>query len=200
MNSYTPDTTAEEVAADCQAQISMKTILVTGASPGGLGATFATVIAKYSPACIILATRDMGKAEETAREIASASPSVRTICIELHLDSFSQIREAAEKINALEEQIDVLVNNAGVMAGSFSKTVDGIERQFGINHLGHFLFTNLLLAKMLARNVPIRVVSVSSEGYRLSYVRFGDWNFDVGRSYTHWAKQRLLANTAMFVD
>ncbi len=184
MSPYTWETTAEEVAADCQSQIANKTILVTGASPKGLGATFATIIAKYGPACLILATRDRAKAEETAQDIAAVAPSVRTRCIELDLSSLAQVRKAAEESNALDEQIDVLVNNAGIMASPYSKTTEGIEQQFGINYVGHFLLTNLILPKMLARNVPVRVVNVSSNGYRLGHVRFEDWNFDVSQSRT----------------
>ena len=179
MSPYNADTTAEKVALDCRSQIANKTILVTGVSPGGLGAQFAITIAKYEPACIILAARNIAKVEATAREIAAAAPAVRTWPIELDLGSQNQIREAAAKINALDENLDVIVNNAGIMACPYSKTVDGIESQFGINHIGHFLLTNLLLPKILAKKLPIRVVNVTSSGYRLGPIRFEDWNFDV---------------------
>ena len=182
MSPYNAETTAEEVASDCQTQISNKTILVTGATPGGLGAEFAIIIAKFRPACLILATRNLSKAEETARQIAAAEPSVQTKCIELDLGSIKQVKVAAEEINSFDESIDVIVNNAGVMASPYSKTVDGIESQFGINFVGHFLLTNLLLPKMLERGVPIRVVNVSSSGYRFGPVRFEDWNFGVSKS------------------
>jgi NAD(P)-dependent dehydrogenase (short-subunit alcohol dehydrogenase family) len=186
MSPYNFDTTAEEVASDCQSQIANKTILITGVSPGGLGANFATIIAKYGPACIILATRDQSKAEETAKEITASAPAVRTWLIELNLGSLEQIRQAAEKISALDEHIDVIVNNAGIMACPYSKTVDGVESQFATNHIGHFLLTNLLLPKILARNTPIRVVNVASNGFRFGPVRFDDYNFDV------WTSEALL--------
>lgn len=182
MNQYTADTTGDQVASDCQLQIANKTILITGVSPGGLGAAFAITIAKYGPSCIILATRSIQKAEETAREINAFAPNVRTHPIELDLASQNQIRAAAEKINSLGERIDVLVNNAGIMAAPYSKTIDGIESQFGINHIGHFTLTNLLLPSMLSRKQPIRIVNVSSDGYRLGPVRFDDWNFDVSKA------------------
>ncbi|KAI0969526.1 short-chain dehydrogenase [Xylaria arbuscula] len=186
MSAYTNQTTAEQVAEDCRAQIANKTVLITGATPGGLGATFGIIIAQYSPAAIILATRDMTKAQETAKEINAAGPGVRVHCVELDLQSLSQVRKAAEKINSLSETIDVIVNNAGVMATPFSKTADGIETQFGINHVGHFLLTNLLLPKILARNVPVRVVNVTSNGYRFHHVRLEDWNFEDGKQYHRW--------------
>ncbi|KAF4633527.1 hypothetical protein G7Y89_g4591 [Cudoniella acicularis] len=187
MSPYNADTTAEEVAQDCQSQIANKTILITGASPGGLGAIFATIIAKYKPASIILATRDIAKAEETAREISTVAPSVRTWCIELNLSSLKQIKTAAEKINLLEEQIDVIVNNAGIMATPYSKMADGIESQFATNHIGHFLLTNLLLPKILEKKKgAVRVVNVASNGFRFGPIRFEDWNFDDGKTYNRW--------------
>lgn len=179
MGPYTAETTADQVAADCQAQIAGKTVLVTGATPGGLGAAFALAIAKYRPACVILATRSLATAEETAAQIRAVEARINVKCVELDLSSQSQIREAAAQVNAFDEAVDVLVNNAGVMACPYAKTVDGIERQFGTNFVGHFLFTNLLLPKMLARDVPARVVNVSSDGHRFSPVRFEDLGFDV---------------------
>ncbi|RFU24733.1 hypothetical protein B7463_g11605, partial [Scytalidium lignicola] len=186
MNSYTWNTTAEEVAADCQDQIANKTVLITGTTPKGLGATFAIIISKYGPACIILATRDITEAEKTAKDIAIVAPSVRTRVVEIDLASIDSVRRGANKINLLDEHIDVLVNNAGIMAPPFSKTTDDIERQFGTNQIGHFLLTNLLLPNMLARKVPFRVVNVSSGGYRYSPVRFEDWSFDNDKAYNRW--------------
>ncbi|KAK7972495.1 hypothetical protein PG996_006700 [Apiospora saccharicola] len=186
MSPYTADTTGDKVAADCQAQIAGKTVLVTGATPGGLGAAFALAIAKYRPACVILATRSLATAEETGNQIRAVEATVKVKCVALDLGSLSQIREAAAEVNALEETVDVLVNNAGVMACPYAKTVNGIERQFGTNYVGHFLFTNLLLSKMLARDVPVRVVNVSSDGHRFSHVRFEDLDFDDGKVYNRW--------------
>ncbi|CAG9951778.1 unnamed protein product [Clonostachys rosea f. rosea IK726] len=189
MSQYTPETTGEQVAADCQAQIKNKTVLITGASPGGLGANFAKVIAKHEPASILLATRDLNKAEITAKEISELSPKVRVRSIKLDLTSLKQVRAAADEINSLNEKIDVIVNNAGIMAPAHSKTVDGIESQFGTNHIGPFLFTNLLLSKQLgvSSSGKLRIVNISSNGYRLSPIRFEDWNFDDGKTYNRWA-------------
>jgi NAD(P)-dependent dehydrogenase (short-subunit alcohol dehydrogenase family) len=71
------------------------------------------------------------------------------------------------------------------MAGPHVKTEDGLERNFGSNHIGHFLFTNLIMPKILAANNP-RVVSVSSSGHRLGPVRFDDYNFQEGEVYNGW--------------
>lgn len=191
MSSYNSQTTGEEVASDCQSQIRGKTVLITGASPGGLGAKFASVIANHEPACIILATRSLEKAKETAQDISSNAPKVRIHCIRLDLTSLDQVRAAAEEVNALNEKIDVIVNNAGIMAPPYSKTVDGIESQFATNYIGPFLFTNLLRQRLLAGDVSakLRVVNVTSNGYRLGPVRFEDWNFDVRKAHSKTAHQ-----------
>ncbi|KAF7563911.1 hypothetical protein G7046_g199 [Stylonectria norvegica] len=186
MTSYNYETTAEEIAKDLKSRITGQTILVTGASPGGLGAIFATTVAKYGPAGIILATRDVSKAEATAKDIAEIAPAVRTWAVTLDLASQEQTKKAVEEINSLGQHIDVIVNNAGIMATPYSKTVDGIESQFGTNHIGHFLLTNLLLAKLLGKGKPVRVVNVSSNGFRFGGPRFEDWNFDDGKTYNRW--------------
>lgn len=184
MPQYNAPTTAEEVANDCRASIANKTILVTGVTLGSLGAGFATAIANYAPSLIILAARDVTKAQQTATEISIINPSVKTRILHLDLGSQVQIREAAKEVLEYEEHIDVLVNNAGVMAPPFSLTQDGVESQFGINHIGHFLFTNLIMSKLVTPGKSSRVVNISSDGHRLGPIRFDDWNFDV--SWMHW--------------
>ena len=178
-NHFTFETTAEDVAEAFALQIRGKTVLTTGVSPGGLGAYFVETIARYQPKLLILATRDISKARETAQAISSASPGVETRLLELDLGSQAQIRKAAEEVNAYAEPIDVLVNNAGVMACPYSTTKDGLESQFGTNHIGHFLFTNLIMAKIIAAGPGARTISVSSDGHRLSPIRFHDLNFSV---------------------
>ncbi|KIH91986.1 hypothetical protein SPBR_01874 [Sporothrix brasiliensis 5110] len=143
MPNYTSKTTGDEVARDCKSQIANKTILVTGATPGGLGATFATTIAPYGPAVIILASHSVVKAGDTAKAIEAVAPDVKTVVIELDLASISQVRKAAENILGCVDTIDVIVNNAGIMAAPYSKTVDGIESQFGTNHVGVIIETSL---------------------------------------------------------
>lgn len=184
MAPYSWETTAEEVASDCSAAIKGKTVLVTGVSPDGLGANFAITIAKHAPGLLILAGRDTTKSEQTAKRIAEVAPSVAVRLLKLDLASQAQIREAAKEVNSYSEKyIDVLVNNAGIMAVPYRLTADGLESQFGANHIGHFLFTNLIIDKLVASageaSHTARVVNVSSNGYRLSPMRFADLKFDV---------------------
>lgn len=181
--SYTGQTTAEEISSDLSSTIKGKSILITGVSPGGLGAVFAHAIAQHSPALLILAGRNTTKTEETAKSIAETAPSLAVRTLKLDLSSQAQVREAAKEVNSYAdpEYIDVLVNNAGMMATPYNLTPEGIESQFGSNHIGHFLFTNLIMDKLIAKDGKrtARVVNVSSDGHRFSPIRFTDWNFDV---------------------
>lgn len=171
------ETTAEEVAAFYASQIKDKVILTTGVSPGGLGAYFVQTIAAYKPKLLILAARDESKIKETAAAIAKEYPDVATRSLVLDLGDLKQVWGAAKEVLAYEEDIDVLVNSAAVMACPYAKTVDGLEVQFGTNHIGHFLFTNAILGKIL--KVGGRVVNVSSAGHRFGGVRLGDVGFAV---------------------
>jgi len=174
---FTRDSTAEDVATYYSSQIAGKVILTTGVSPSGLGANFVETIAAHNPKLLILAGRDTTKTQQTADAIAKAYPNVKTRILELDLGSLKQVWSAAKVVLAYEEDIDVLVNNAAVMACPYSQTTDGLELQFGTGHVGHFLFTNLTLSKIL--KVKGRVVNVSSDGHRLSPVRFDDCGFSV---------------------
>jgi NAD(P)-dependent dehydrogenase (short-subunit alcohol dehydrogenase family) len=179
---------ASTIAADLASSITGKIILTTGVTQGGLGATFAEEVAKHAPALLILAGRSPSKLQATASKIKacpdSATTQVRILILDL--SSQKQIRDAAKEVLAYEEErIDVLVNSAGTMAGPYRTTAEGIENQFGSNHIGHFLFTNLIMPKILASKSP-RIVSVASDGHRFSGVRFEDPSFQGGKVYDQW--------------
>ena len=99
--------------------------------------------------------------------------------LELDLSPQMQVRKAAEEVNSYVEPIDVLTNNSAIMAVPYSKTMDGQESQFGTNHIGHFLFTNLITPKLLAAERGARVINVSISGHKREQVRFDDYNFEV---------------------
>jgi NAD(P)-dependent dehydrogenase (short-subunit alcohol dehydrogenase family) len=175
---------ASTIAADNASSIAGKIVLTTGVTQGGLGATFVQEIAKYKPALLILAGRNVSKVQATASKLANTGVQVRIL--ELDLASQAQIRRAAVEVLAYpEDHIDVLVNSAGIMAGPYRTTEEGIEAQFGANHIGHFLFTNLIMSRLLAAPSP-RVVNVSSDGHRAGGVRFDDPNFQNGAVYDQW--------------
>ena len=158
-------------------------VLITGPSDGGIGAETATCLAAGSPELLVLAGRSLGKIQPVIDRITAINPEVRTKFINLDLNSLASVREAASSINANVEKIDVLINNAAVMACPFSKTVNGIECQFGINHIGHFLLTNLIMPKILAAGPGARIVNLSSSAHRMADVNLDDYNFEVKRPW-----------------
>src|SRR5947209_2678399 len=156
-----------------------RTVIVTGAN-SGLGAVTARELARVG-AKVILAVRNAGRGEAAAREMTGAV-EVR----QLDLQNLASVREFAEGIDS----VDVLVNNAGIMAVPHAVTSDGFESQIGTNHLGHFALTNLLLPK-----VTDRVVTVSSMMHYLGYISLGDLNWN-SRPYSAWLAygQSKIAN------
>jgi NAD(P)-dependent dehydrogenase (short-subunit alcohol dehydrogenase family) len=177
---YTPRTTGTSLVHELSSHIQNKVILTTGVSPGSLGAFFVSTIAAASPSLLILAGRDPAKLQQTASDLAKSHPGVKTRILRLDLGSLQAVREAAVEVNSWGDvpAIDVVVNNAGIMGVEYGLTVDGFERHFGTNHLGHWLFTNLIMGKVLKAREP-RVVSVSSSGHRVSPVRWDDLDFHV---------------------
>ena len=174
------ETTASEVAEGID--LGGKLALVTGGS-SGLGLETARVFAERG-AHVILTARDMSKGEGVAAEIRRSTNDARVEVEELELGSMKSIRAFADRFLARHAALHVLVDNAGVMACPFTKTQDGIELQFGSNHVGHFLLT-CLLAPALRSAAPSRIVSVSSRGHHMSPVVFDDIQFE-RRSYDKW--------------
>jgi len=182
MSQFKFETTSDEAAGSLKDQISGKTILITGASPKSLGADASRAIASQKPGLLILAGRNRQGSEETKSAILKSVPHANIRLLDLDLGSQSSIKQAAAEVSSYSENIDVLINNAGVMATPFDKTPEGIELQFGTNHIGHFLFTNLILKKI---NDGGRIVNVTSKGYELSGVRYDDHNFEK-EPYNKW--------------
>ncbi|KAK2049134.1 short chain dehydrogenase [Colletotrichum somersetense] len=184
---HSRDTRASELVPLYAPQIAGKTILVTGVSPGGLGDSFVKQVAVAEPAMFILAGRSPSKFQGLIADLATARPEIKVKSLALDLASFANVRAAAETVKSWADvpHIDVLVNNAGIMAVPYKLTEDGFESQFQSNHLGHFLFTNLIMSKILTSASP-RVVSVSSAGHRLHHIRWTDYNFNKGQHYDKW--------------
>ncbi|KAI1089022.1 WW domain-containing oxidoreductase [Rostrohypoxylon terebratum] len=180
-------TTASQLTQELAAEIKGKVVLTTGVSPKGLGAIFVNAIAKAQPGLLILAGRNTTKVNQTAEDIKAVDPTVKTKILQLDLGSLAGARSAAEEVNSWTDvpAIDVLVNNAGIMAPDFQLSPEGFESQFATNHLGPFLFTNLIIDKILASKSP-RIVNVSSDGHRLNPIRWDDYNFQNGESYDRW--------------
>ncbi|MET4538389.1 NAD(P)-dependent dehydrogenase (short-subunit alcohol dehydrogenase family) [Arthrobacter bambusae] len=142
-----------------------RTAVVTGSNTG-LGFATASALAARG-ASVILAIRNVDAGSKAAERIRQASPGARIEVYQLDLGSLASIFKAAQRIRAKNPRIDLLINNAGIMNTPKGTTVDGVERQFGINHLGHFALTGLLIENMLA--VPAsRVVTVSALAHQMA--------------------------------
>lgn len=142
-----------------KARLDGKTVIITGANTG-IGKETALDLAKRG-ARVILACRDLNKSLQAADEIRKKTGNGNVFVKLLDLASLESVRQFAKEINAQEDRIDILINNAGIMACPKWKTKDGFETQFGVNHLGHFLLTNLLLDK-IKQTGKARIVNVSS--------------------------------------
>ena len=162
-------------------------VVITGPTVGGLGAQTAVFLAQGKPAEIFLLGRTESKAASVIDEIKTISPTTLARFVQTDLSRFDSIKTAAATINDSVKKIDVLINNAGIMAvKSYTLTLEGLESQFGANHIGHFLLTNLLMPKILAAGNGSRIVNLSSNGHYLSEMRFHDYNFDHGKAYDPW--------------
>jgi NAD(P)-dependent dehydrogenase (short-subunit alcohol dehydrogenase family) len=164
---------------------------VTGAN-SGLGFQTARQLAGHG-ARVVLACRSKVKAAAAAAQIAKASPGAAVEIIELDLGDLSSVRRFADSYHRNHPGLDVLVNNAGVMAVPKLSTADGNEAQFGTNHLGHFALTGLLLPALLARP-GARVVTVSSRMAVIGRIQFDNLQGEAG--YNQWLAygQSKLAN------
>lgn len=157
-----------------------KTAIITGGNTG-IGKETAKDFYKRG-ARVIIACRNIQKGQEAAddiiKECENHEPRGEIKVHELDLNGLNNVRESAEKLLETESKIHLLINNAGVMVTQTSEryTKDGFEQHFGVNHLGHFLFTMILLPKIL-ESAPARIVNVSSLAHTMSSINFKDLNF-----------------------
>lgn len=181
-----------------------KTVLITGAN-SGLGRATAAELLRLG-ARVIMGCRDLERAEEAAgqlrRELRQAGgpepgPSSggagELVVKHLDLASLRSVRAFCQEMLQEEPQLDVLINNAGIFQCPYMKTEDGFEMQFGVNHLGHFLLTNLLLG-LLKSSAPSRIVVVSSKLYKYGDINFEDLNSEQSYNKSFCYSRSKLAN------
>jgi len=168
------------------------TVLVTGAN-SGLGLRTAEALAGKG-ALVLMGCRDVARGEAAQTRVATTAKGAKPELVSLDLADLASVREAAELVAGTVDRLDVLVNNAGVMAMPLRRTVDGFELQFATNHLGHFALTGLLLPVLLRTTAP-RVVNVSSNMHRIGRNDWSDPNWE-HRRYLKWQAygQTKLAN------
>lgn len=148
-----------------------RTVLVTGGN-SGLGFHTCRLLAAKG-ARVLLASRSPQRGRQARTEILQETPGAQLETVDLDLADLESVRRCAENLRADLDRLDVLVNNAGVMAIPRQETVQGFERQFGVNHLGHFALTGALLPLLLA-TPGSRVVNVSSIAHRHGRINFDD--------------------------
>ncbi|XP_047080488.1 short-chain dehydrogenase TIC 32, chloroplastic-like isoform X3 [Lolium rigidum] len=175
------------------------TAIVTGAS-SGIGAETARVLAARG-AHVVMAARNVAAADSVRQAVLAATPAATLDVMELDLSSMASVRKFAADFNAKGLPLNILVNNAGLLATSFTLSKDGIEMQFATNHVGHFLLTHLLLETMkktsCESNVEGRIVNVSSVGHRFTYqegIRIDKINNEAEYSASGAYGQSKLAN------
>lgn len=175
-------------AADIPAQHGRR-VVVTGAN-SGIGLVAARELARAG-AAVTLACRDPGRGDQALQRIRAEVPGAQLELQRLDLADLASVRAFAATQQA---PLDVLVNNAGVMATPHRRSADGFELQLATNHLGHFALTGLLLDRLGAADGEARVVTVSSGMHRLGRIAFDDLQHE--RSYHRWGAycQAKLAN------
>jgi NAD(P)-dependent dehydrogenase (short-subunit alcohol dehydrogenase family) len=158
--------------------------IVTGAN-SGIGYETALVLAQKG-ATVVMACRSLSKAESAADQIRQTSPSGTVVVMELDLGDLDSVRRFAAAFEAEYDRLDLLINNAGIMVPPYGRTAQGFETQIGVNHLGHFALTGLLL-ELLLQTPQSRVVTVSSGAHRFGQIDFED---------LHWERRAYKANPA----
>lgn len=158
-----------------------RVVVITGAS-SGLGLEAARAMGMRG-ASLVLVARSVQKLDGAIEMLAQEGVS-KVESVVLDLASLSSVRAGAEEILQAHQKIDVLLNNAGIMACPLERTADGFEQQFGTNHLGHFLLTALLMPALLKAEHS-RVVSLSSAGHKIAAFDFEDPNYQQ-RDYEKW--------------
>lgn len=194
---FSASSTAEQVTEGIDA--TGLTAIVTGAS-SGIGAETSRVLAKRG-VHVVMAVRNVESGKKVQENITKEIPNANVDVMELDLSSMASVKKFASEYESSGLPLNLLINNAGIMAPPFLLSQDNIELQFATNHVGHFLLTNLLLEKMKSTSRESqkegRIVNVSSEAHRYTYkerIRFDKINEKESYSPLYAYGQSKLAN------
>ncbi len=168
-----------------------KVAIVTGAN-SGTGYEITRELARKG-ATVLLGCRSQSRGETAVSNIRSENPNAKVELILLDLGDLASVRRFAEEFNGRYDRLDLLINNAGVMVPPLGKTADGFELQFGINHLGHFALTGLLLEKITS-TPKARVVALSSVAHQQGKIDFDNLNAEKAYNKSAAYSQSKLAN------
>ena len=163
----------------CQ-MLTQHRVFITGAGANGLGAGMAVALARGNPSHLLLQARSLPRIQPVLDEIRFIAPDIKITFIPFDLSDPASVRAASSEVLGSIDKLDVLINNAGVMAvQDYTLNKDGNELTIATNHFGPFLLTKMLMPKIIAAGPAARIVNVSSLGHRISPFRFDDWNFSV---------------------
>ena len=177
---FTIDSTTDEVVAGLD--LAGKVVVVTGAS-GGLGAETARAIASTG-ATVVLVARNAKKLEARKAEIVESTGNANVHLQVVDLADLNSVESGADELLQSFASIDVLINNAGIMACPLERTLQGFESQMGVNHIAHFVFTNRLL-EALKSATGARIVVLTSGAHKIASVDLDDMNWEI-REYDKW--------------
>ncbi|MEM1248094.1 MAG: SDR family NAD(P)-dependent oxidoreductase [Acidobacteriota bacterium] len=181
MREFGFESTASEVLAGID--LRGRTAFITGGY-SGIGEETARTMTERG-AHVVIAGRDLERAEASAQEMRNAVEGAEVEAIACDLGSLDAVRTCGEEARSRLRKIDLLINNAGVMACPFGRTADDFELQFGTNHLGHFLLTRELMP-LVETGERARIVNLSSLGHHRDQVHFEDPNYE-HRGYEKWS-------------
>ena len=172
-----------------------RTAVVTGAN-SGLGLVTTLELARAG-ATVLMACRNIEKGAAAADQIRGSAPNAQVEVVELDLSSLDSVRQFADALDV--DELDLLVNNAGIMWVPQQRSADGFELQFGTNHLGHFALTGRLLARLNRAPAP-RVVTLSSNEHRRGHIHFDDLQLERRYGARKAYRQSKLANAAFGLE
>jgi len=161
------------------ADLTGKIVIITGSNTG-IGKETARTLALQG-ATVILACRDEAKTKVVVEELRADTKNQNIEFIQLDLNDLNSVRQFAKNFKSKYQNLHILINNAGIMMTPLRETTaDGFEKQFGVNHLGHFLLTNLLM-DVLIKSSPSRIINLSSRAHRRGHIDFD--NLQLTESY-----------------